>query len=95
MEKEEILGKKIECFIGVILLIPPVLGVFAFIIRWLFYEGDLFGMESLSDNWSMSAFTDGTSGAGAMSAAPIYLGLMAIAGAYLIKNNIQYFFKKK
>ena len=29
---------------------------------------------------------------GGMSAAPIYLGLMAIVGAYLIKNSARYIF---
>ena len=30
-----------------------------------------------------------------MSAAPIYLGLSAIVGAYLIKNNARYIFISK
>lgn len=49
-------------------------------------------LSNLSFNWSGGYDTDG---GGAMSATPLYLGLMAIAGAYLIKNNIRYFFLKK
>jgi hypothetical protein len=29
-----------------------------------------------------------------MSAAPIYLALMAMVGAYLIKDSVKYFFMK-
>ena len=32
MEESKIKGKRIECIIGVLLLIPPILGVFAFVL---------------------------------------------------------------
>lgn len=34
----------------------------------------------------------GDNGGGGMSAAPIYLGLMAMVGAYFIKNSARYIF---
>lgn len=40
-------------------------------------------LSNLSSDWN---------GGGGMSAAPIYLGLMAIVGAYLIKNSARYIF---
>lgn len=44
-------------------------------------------LSDLSANW-----TNDYSGNGGMSAAPIYLGLMAISGVYLIKNSLRYIF---
>lgn len=107
MKKAEVYGKRIECLIGLILLIPPILGVAAFTIS--IFAGDTPGsfarMAYLSDEWtalisvpsetSFDGLSNGIKGsAGAMSAAPIYLGLMAMVGAYLVKNNIQSFFMK-
>ena len=101
MEKSVIIGKRIECIIGFILLLPPILGAFAFILN-LFTE-DLCSFASLSNlsgNWTgnierISSYnTKGYGVAGAMSAAPIFLGLMAIAGVYLVKDSFKYFFTK-
>ena len=107
MKKAEVYGKRIECLIGLILLIPPILGVAAFTIS--IFAGDTPGsfarMTYLSSEWtalirvpaetSFDGLSNGIKGsAGAMSAAPIYLGLMAMVGAYLVKNNIQSFFMK-
>lgn len=65
--------KKIECIIGIFLLIPPILEVLSFL-----------------DCLVQDAYG---SGAGCSSSpAPSYLGLMALAGAYLIKNSFRYFF---
>lgn len=107
MKKTEVYGKRIECLIGLVLLIPPILSVLAFCIS--IFAGDNPGtfarMSNLSDEWTaiirvpttttFDELSNGIGGAAAaMSAAPIYLGMMAIVGAYLIKNNIQYFFVK-
>nr|WP_315158244.1 hypothetical protein [uncultured Flavobacterium sp.] len=77
--------------IGYILIFPPVLSVLLFTVNLLFSNcGNLFSMYNLSSNWTgyvgFSNNGDG-GGGGYMSATPVYFGLMAIAGAYLIKNS--------
>jgi len=112
MKKSEVYGKRVECIIGLILLIPPILGVIAFTISIFAnnYAGDFASMHYLSSKWSafvmvpesqslesLESFdlTNGVNGsAAATSALPIYLGLMAMVGAYLIKNSAQSFFTK-
>ena len=89
MEKAEIIGKRIECIIGIILLVPVFLVVIAFVFNLLGSDGDFARMSHLSVNWTNDFSING---GGGMSAAPIYLALMAIAGAYLIKDGIKYFF---
>lgn len=44
-------------------------------------------MYKLSSRW-----TARVENGGGMSAAPIYLGMMAMVGAYLIKDSLYYFF---
>ena len=78
----------IQKIIGFILLFPPTLSVFLFTIN-LFVEdcGAIIQMSNLSANWSGWYDVSGDGGAGFTSATPIYFGLMAIAGAYLIKSS--------
>lgn len=78
MDKAVIKAKKVECIIGLFFLLPPVLGVFAFVLQLFDADTDFSKLRDLSSNW-----TNG----GGMSAAPIYLGLMALAGVYLIKDS--------
>ena len=93
LDKAFILGKKIECYIGLFFLIPPVLGVLFFVTSVFGGNGDVQQLENLSGKWTTCyGYVDG--GGGGMSAAPIYLGLMAIVGAYLIKNSLKYLFIK-
>lgn len=87
MEESKIKGKRIECIIGILLLIPPILGVFAFVLCLFDCNWHFATMRDLSDNW--------TNYSGGMSAAPIYLGLMALAGVWLVKDSIQYLFNKR
>ena len=88
-EKALIKAKKIECFIGFFFLIPPILGVIAFVFCLFDNDGEFARMRNLSPNWT----NDFSSNAGGgMSAAPIYLALMALAGAYLIKDSMKYLF---
>jgi len=107
MKKAELYGKRIECILGIILLLPPLIGVVAFTICIFShsYAGDFACMKYLGENWAaivmvpqqetFDQFSNGIKGsAAAMSAAPFYLGLMAIAGAYLVKNNMQSFLTK-
>lgn len=91
MEESNIKGKKIECVIGILFLIPPLLGVFAFVLCLFGCEWEFAMMRNLSSNWTNDYSLNG---GGGMSAAPIYLGLMALAGTWLVKDSIQYLFKK-
>ena len=92
MEESKIKGKKIECFIGILFLIPPVLGVIAFILCIFGCEWEFATFYNLSGEWTACISFD-HGGGGGMSAAPIYLGLMAIAGVWLVKESTQYLFK--
>jgi hypothetical protein len=92
---------KLERVFGIILLIPPILCVFLFLINLIFGNdgGDITGLDNLSENWTGSYFEgrglgrysrDGVTfpgSGGFTSSAPIYLGLMAIAGALLLKGT--------
>ncbi len=84
MEKAIIKAKKVECFVGIFFLIPPILGVLAFVLQLFDADMDFSEMSNLSSDWT----------GGGMSAAPIYLGLMAIAGVYLIKDSFYALFLK-
>lgn len=89
MKKEELLSKRIECIIGFSLLIPPILGVFSFVFCLFGNDSRFANLFDISENWSFG-YKDG----GGMSATPLYFGLMALAGVYLVKGNIKYFFIK-
>lgn len=88
MDTAIVKAKRIECFIGLFLLLPPILGVIAFVLQIFEADTDFSMMRELS---SSSAWT---AQGGGMSAAPIYLGVMALAGVYLIKDSIHYLFVK-
>ena len=80
----------LDAKIGVLLLIPPIIGVFMFILNMLF--GADMGFDSFPESWNCLHRDSGihtTYGYGATPAMPLYLGLMAIAGAYLIKGNLK------
>lgn len=91
MEETIIKAKKIECWIGILFLIPPILGVLAFVLQLFDADSDFSTMRDLSSNWTVDYGYD-QGGGGGMSAAPIYLGLMALAGVWLIKDSLQYLF---
>ncbi|MBD5367034.1 MAG: hypothetical protein HDR82_08555 [Bacteroides sp.] len=88
-EKALIKGKKIEAIIAIFLLIPPLLGVISFVLCLLGNSKDFAEMSDLSSHWT-GYYHDG----GYTSAAPIYLGLMAIAGVILLKDSFRYLFLK-
>jgi len=77
-------GMKLERTLGIILLIPPTISVLLFTLNLLSDNmGKVVELKNLSSEW-----TGGYSeGGGYTSAAPIYLGLMAIAGAWLLKGT--------
>jgi hypothetical protein len=99
MERAIIIGKRIECIIGFIFLIPALLGVLAFLIC-LFTEsnaGSFAALSNLSWHWTCAYqfhYFENTGVGGGMSAAPIYLGITSFVGAYLIKDGMKYFFVK-
>ena len=80
--------KNIQKTIGYILLFPPTLSVLLFTVNLLIRDsGNIVRMSNLSVNWTGDYTTNGESGAGFSSTIPIYFGLMAIAGVYLIKDS--------
>ncbi len=85
MDKEILLEKKILAILGVFFLIPPILGVLAFVLQLFDADWEFSKLSNLTCNWSAG---DG------MSAAPIYMALMAFAGIWLIKDNLRYLLKK-
>lgn len=91
MEKAIVKAKKIECWIGILFLIPPALGVLAFVFQLFDADTDFSTMRDLSSSWTTKYGYD-HGGGGGMSAAPVYLGLMALAGVWLIKGSLQYLF---
>lgn len=88
--------KTIRNIVGAIFLIPPILGVISFSLSLFGCQWKFASMQNLSPKWSCYAAKGGPhyekkygeigTYYGATSATPIYLGLMAIAGAYLIKD---------
>lgn len=90
-EKALVKAKRIECLVGLFMLIPPFLSVLSFVLCLFGNESSFAKMSYLS---SSSTWTCDYSinGGGGMSAAPLYLGLMALAGVYLIKDSLVYIF---
>jgi hypothetical protein len=70
--------------IGYILVTPPVISVLAFMIE-IFLDKNLLRNVVRRGVWS--GFIDEAGQAGYTTALPFYFGLMAIAGAYLIKGS--------
>lgn len=78
-----------EAKIGILFLIPPILGVINFLLVLIKYDC----FEDFPEVWTCidgSNYDYGRAfGYAATPAIPLYLGLMAIAGAYLIKGNLK------
>lgn len=77
-----------EAKIGILFLIPPIIGVMFFILNLM--DAQL-GFETFPDSWNCISYAwsgDGGCGYAATPAIPLYMGLMAIAGAYLLKGNL-------
>jgi hypothetical protein len=76
---------QLERIFGIILLIPPTIGVILFLLNLVSNDpGNIPELRNLSNNWTGDYDSDG---GGYTSSAPIYLGLMAIAGALLFKGT--------
>lgn len=71
----------IQLVIGVIFLIPPTFGAIFFTLQMFGMNGNVIGLKELSVNWTGSD--------NAMSAAPIYLGLMALAGSFIVHSAVK------
>jgi hypothetical protein len=69
-------------FFGYVLLTPAVLSVIMFIVDLIPMKKEMNMFENLQHHW-FGSLADG----GYTSALPLYFGLMAIAGAYLIKDK--------
>lgn len=78
-----------EAKLGILFLIPPIIGV----IQFIFYFISYLNFEDFPDIWiciyDYSKWEHSSYGYAATPAIPLYLGLMAIAGAYLIKGNLK------
>jgi hypothetical protein len=74
----------ISTVVGYILLTPPLVGVLLFTYT-LFSDSGFFILNSWEDEFWSGVYSK--EGGGYSSTIPLYLGLMAIAGAYLIKDN--------
>ncbi|HTE23659.1 hypothetical protein [Flavitalea sp.] len=70
--------------IGYVLLAPPLLSVLLFFVNLFDSTGRIVKLSNLGAHWTGDYASDG---GGYTSAAPIYLGLMAIAGASLLKSR--------
>lgn len=70
--------KKIELIISFVFLIPAVLCVILFILSLFDFHSELIDLRTLRGVW--------TDGDNCSSPAPIFIGLIAIAGAYLYKD---------
>ena len=86
-EKAIIKAKRVECILGFIFLIPAILGAVAFALSLCGTSGDFVNLRLLNFRWRV-----GVEDAGCMPVAPIYMGILAFVGAYLVKDNIKYLF---
>ena len=98
MDKQIIREKQIEAAIGLLFCLPAVIGVFCFLFQLIF--GDYTGsLDELSGIWGTiedsRSWDNSSYGYAAASPTPIYFGLMALAGAYMLKNNLRYLFYKE
>ena len=59
MDKIVIKAKKVECIIGLFFLLPPVLGVFAFVLQLFNADTDFSMLRDLSSNWTNDYSSEG------------------------------------
>ncbi len=75
----------VKLSLGSMLLLPALLGVLAFIVQLVFEENMLIHFVDDRGLWTGAVDYDMDGGGGGyMSALPVYFGLMAFAGAYLL-----------
>ena len=94
-DKALIKAKRIQCIIGIIFLIPPILCVLGFIyIVVTNNDPGLDDIACMAYKWIFGYDYNLDFGIDKISIAPIYIGMMAFIGAYLIKDSLIYFFIK-
>ena len=86
MERETILAKKIEAIIGLVMLIPVVIGIVSFFLALI--SGGLELRNGYHCIWAVHY-----EGA-AMSPTPIFYGLFALAAVFILKDSLKYLFIK-
>ena len=79
-EKNTIIGKKIQCWIGIFFLIVPIVAVLGLI---FYIPDELLGLNNTKGLWKIFIGND---------ISQVLIGLFSLVGAYLIKDNIQYLF---
>ena len=89
MERETIIAKKIEAIIGIVMLLPTIIGIISFFIS-LFSGGFDLKYLRVYGCWDWKS----TDGGASASPAPIFLGLLAIASALILKDSLKYLFVK-
>jgi hypothetical protein len=79
------MNKDVPKILGYILLSPALVSVLIFLTQ-LFIDVDILDNFKFT-MWTGRVFVNEGGGGGYTSALPFYFGLMAIAGAYLIKER--------
>ena len=87
MERETIIAKRIEAIIGIVMLLPAIIGIISFIVS--FFSGG-FDLKYLRvyGCWDWQS----TDGGASASPAPVFLGLLAIASVLILKDSLKYLF---
>lgn len=93
MDKQIIREKQIEAAIGLLFILPAVIGVICFLYHLI--SGDYSAsLDELGGIWGTIEHHSGSDnssfGYAAASPTPIFMGLMAIVGGYLLKGNLRY-----
>lgn len=79
-ERHVIVGKKIQAWLGVFFLFVPIIAIIGLI---LFSIDEMLSLNNVRDIWSFFKGND---------VSQVFVALIALAGAYLLKDNIQYLF---
>lgn len=90
-EKQLVKAKKAQCWIGIALLVPAVFGVLSVVCGVLDLGGlfDWDWLENFAELYNLDGVWEGD-GEGAIAPAPLFMGMCAFVGAYLIKGNLHY-----
>lgn len=72
--------RKLELYLGILFIIPAFIGVCSFILCFFDFHSEFADMRNLRGDWTDSEY--------ATSPAPIFIGVMAIAGAILLVDYI-------